>query len=109
MVWVFFMTPLAMIIVVERLGGHFITTFLRPDEDILENYVVTLLLYLLVFGLTGSFRASLISVTPVLLLFGGLCVALLGLAGEYLARIMSEVKQRPIYIIRESNLQEEKD
>ena len=70
MVWVFFMTPLAMIIVVERLGGHFITTFLHPDEDILENYVVTLLLYLLVFGLTGSFRASMISVTPVLLLFG---------------------------------------
>ncbi len=45
-------------------------------------------------------------VIELLLVFGGLCVMLLGLAGEYLARIMSEVKQRPIYIIRESNLKE---
>ena len=38
-----------------------------------------------------------------ILLFGGMTVMLLGLVGEYLARILAEAKQRPLYIIRESN------
>ncbi|MBR1472470.1 MAG: glycosyltransferase family 2 protein [Lachnospiraceae bacterium] len=38
-----------------------------------------------------------------LLLFGGLTVLLLGLVGEYLARILAETKQRPLYIMKESN------
>lgn len=38
-----------------------------------------------------------------LLLFGGMTVMILGLVGEYLARILAETKQRPLYIMRESN------
>jgi len=64
------MAPLLMEIAVERLNGNFITGFLSGDEDILANYVINLLLYLLVFGLTGSFRASILTVSPLLLLFG---------------------------------------
>ena len=72
-VWMIFlcvMTPLVMEIAVERLNGNFILDFLLGDEDILANYVVYSLLYLLVFALTGSMRASILSVSPVVLLFG---------------------------------------
>ena len=62
--------PLVMMIAVERLNGNFITGFLSGDEDVLANYVVYLLLYLLVFGLSGSLRVSVMTVSPVLLLFG---------------------------------------
>lgn len=40
----------------------------------------------------------------VIMFFGGLIVMLLGLIGEYLARIYLEVKRRPIYLVRESNI-----
>ncbi len=62
--------PFVMLVVVERLNGHFITDFLTPSEDIWENYVVYVLLYVLVFGLSGSIRISVMTVSPVLLLFG---------------------------------------
>lgn len=62
--------PMVMVVVVERLNGNFITEFLSGDEDILANYVVCLLLYLLVFAVSGSFRFSVLTVSPVLLVFG---------------------------------------
>lgn len=40
----------------------------------------------------------------VIMFFGGLIVMLLGLIGEYLARIYLEVKRRPIYLVRETNI-----
>ena len=42
----------------------------------------------------------------VIMFFGGLIVMLLGLIGEYLARIYLEVKRRPIYLTRETNIDE---
>lgn len=66
---VFLAAPLIMMIAVERLNGNFITDFLG-DTDWLENYVVYLLFYLLAFGLFGSVRASVISISPILLIFG---------------------------------------
>lgn len=66
----FLAVPLVMVIAVERLNGNFITEFLTGNEDILANYVVCLLLYLLVFGLSGSLRISVLTVSPLLLLFG---------------------------------------
>ncbi len=62
--------PMVMMVAVERLNGHFITEFLIPREDIWENYVVYLLLYLLAFGLSGSIRISVMTVSPILLIFG---------------------------------------
>lgn len=62
--------PMVMLVAVERLNGVFITEFLTPSEDILANYVVYMLLYLLVYGLSGSVRGSIMTVSPILLLFG---------------------------------------
>lgn len=44
----------------------------------------------------------------VLMLSGGVIVLLLGVIGEYLARIYLELKGRPIYISKESNVVEQK-
>ena len=62
--------PYIMLVTVERLNGNFLSDFLTPSEDIWENYVVYLLLYLAVFGLSGSVRISVMTVSPILLLFG---------------------------------------
>lgn len=61
-------------------------------------YAVFLLLKTLIFGRDVPGYASLI--TSVLFL-GGLQLAGLGVLGEYIGRIYGEVKQRPIYIIRD--------
>ena len=66
----FLAVPLGMMVAVERLNGNFITEFLSGWEDQLANYVVYLLFYLLVFALSGSMRISVMTVSPILLLFG---------------------------------------
>lgn len=71
-IWMFLLfaaAPLVMMIAVERLNGNFITEFL-VDTDWIANYVVCLLFYLLVYGLGGSMRVSVLVMSPVLLLFG---------------------------------------
>ncbi len=71
-IWMFLLftgIPFVMMVAVEQLNGVFITRFLG-DEDVWANYVVYLLLYLLLYGFTGSMRASVMVVSPVLLLFG---------------------------------------
>ena len=70
MIILFLLVPLVMQVVVERLNGNFITRYLTGEEDVLANYVVYLLLYLLVFALSGSPRVSVLTVSPILLIFG---------------------------------------
>lgn len=61
-------------------------------------YAVVLLAKTLIFGRDVPGYASLITTA---LFLGGLQLAGLGILGEYIGRIYEEVKQRPIYVIRD--------
>lgn len=52
----------------------------------------------------NSVRNGVTTVLMVVTFFGGINTMLLGLIGEYLARIYIEVKKRPIYLVSESNV-----
>ncbi len=47
------------------------------------------------------------TIIVLIIFFGGLLTMLIGMVGEYMARIYNEVKHRPIYIVRESNVRDE--
>lgn len=49
------------------------------------------------------------SIMITMLLLGGVIITTLGMIGEYLARIYMEVKNRPIYIERETNIDDESE
>lgn len=48
------------------------------------------------------------TIVLLLMFFGGVIIMLLGLIGEYIARIYLELKHRPIYITKETNISEKK-
>jgi polyisoprenyl-phosphate glycosyltransferase len=52
--------------------------------------------------LTGVAVPGYASLIVIMLLFNGLILVGLGIQGEYIARIFSEVKGRPLYLVRES-------
>lgn len=49
-------------------------------------------------------RSGYASIVLLLLFFGGVIISILGILGEYIARIYLELKNRPIYIQKESNI-----
>ena len=52
---------------------------------------------------TGE-RTGYASIIIIMLFLGGVIITILGMIGEYMARIYMEVKNRPIYFERESNI-----
>lgn len=66
-------------------------------------YLVIELLKTLIVGKDVPGYESLICL---LLFFGGMIIAVLSVIGEYIGRMYLETKQRPIYIEKESNLEE---
>ena len=52
----------------------------------------------------GSERTGYASIIILMLFLGGVIITILGMIGEYLARIYMEVKNRPIYFARETNI-----
>ena len=51
-------------------------------------------------------RTGYASIIIIMLFLGGVIITILGMIGEYMARIYTEVKNRPIYFVRESNISE---
>lgn len=51
-------------------------------------------------------RTGYASIIIIMLFLGGCIITILGMIGEYLARIYMEVKRRPIYFVRDTNVKE---
>ena len=69
-------------------------------------YLIYVVIKTLVFGIDFPGYASIITI---LLFIGGIIILSCGILGEYVAKIYMEVKNRPVYIIRETNVEDEKD
>lgn len=52
----------------------------------------------------GNQRTGFATIVVLLLFLGGVILITLGMIGEYIARIYMEVKNRPLYITKETNL-----
>jgi len=55
----------------------------------------------------GGERTGYATIIILIMFFSGTIILILGIIGEYIARIYTEIKQRPIYIIKESKLDHE--
>lgn len=70
--------------------------------------VITLVwgIWYLVISLTTDFsRTGFATIVLLISFFGGTIILLLGIIGEYMARMYMEVKKRPIYIVKDTNLE----
>lgn len=65
--------------------------------------------YISAVGTPYTDRTGWASIIILILFFGGVIITILGMIGEYLARIYMEVKNRPIYLARETNIGKEKE
>ncbi|MEO7530679.1 MAG: glycosyltransferase, partial [Sediminibacterium sp.] len=79
----------------------YIATYLGFIFSILSLLYVPYILYSIYFGHAISGWASMIATIA---FFGGLQLMILGIIGMYLGKLFMQSKQRPHYIIRESNL-----
>jgi hypothetical protein len=59
------------------------------------------LLFTLVSGLAGFYVPGVSTLLFVILFLGGVQLITIGIIGEYLARVYDEVKQRPLFVVRE--------
>ena len=57
--------------------------------------------------LDSNNRSGYATIVLLLLFIGGVIILLLGVIGEYLARIYMEVKHRPLFIIKDSNMEKD--
>ncbi|MEZ3427362.1 MAG: glycosyltransferase family 2 protein [Lachnospiraceae bacterium] len=115
---------------VERAGGKskwsfwgllryaysgFISFATTPLRGVVYVGILTVLasiagaIYILIGAINsgGDNRTGYASIMILMLFLGGVIITILGMIGEYLARIYMEVKRRPIYFERESNIDKE--
>ena len=68
-------------------------------------YLIYIVLKTLILGVEVAGYASIITIN---LFIGGIIILSCGILGEYIGKIYLEVKKRPIYIITETNIDNEK-
>ena len=68
--------------------------------------VVYLIVELLKTLIVGKDVPGYESLVCLILFFGGMIIAVLSVIGEYIGRMYLETKRRPIYIEKESNIDE---
>jgi glycosyltransferase involved in cell wall biosynthesis len=92
-----------------RLGLDGITAFTKLPLRIWSGFGVLISLGALIYGgwiaaetlIWGNDVPGWPTIVDSLMFFSGLQLISIGIIGEYLARVFDEVKQRPIYIVRE--------
>ena len=84
-------------------AASFIGTFISFSAFVYLFYVV---IKTLVFGSDVPGYASIITL---ILFIGGIIILSCGILGEYIAKIYMEVKNRPIYVIWDTNIENPKD
>lgn len=66
--------------------------------------IAFILLILIIIKMITSIPSNLLSLSCILCTLSGIQLICLGIVGEYLAKVHLEVKNRPVYIIKESNV-----
>jgi glycosyltransferase involved in cell wall biosynthesis len=69
--------------------------------------VVAAVYYLIRFIITGETAGGFYTLMCTVLLLGGLQLLCIGILGEYLSKTYLETKKRPIYIVKETNVEKE--
>jgi len=66
-------------------------------------YMIVMLFRAVFSGIAGG---GFVTIVTLILFLGGIIIMLLGVIGEYIARIYMEIKKRPLYVVSDSNLNE---
>ncbi|MDR2355578.1 MAG: glycosyltransferase family 2 protein [Clostridiales Family XIII bacterium] len=69
-------------------------------------YALYIFLKAVIYGTNSSGFSTIIIL---MMFFSGIIILLLGIIGEYLSRVYSEIKRRPVYIARETNAAKDRE
>ena len=73
-----------------------------------ELAFLVMLIIMIVKAVNGAAISSVMIIVLVLLFFAGIQLITTGIVGEYLSRVYSEVRNRPIYLAKEDNIAKRK-
>lgn len=74
---------------------------------VLASVIFAIYIYIGALRTPNSERTGYTTIILLILFLGGVIITILGMIGEYMARIYMEVKGRPIYFTRETNIRQE--
>lgn len=74
---------------------------------VLASVIMAIRLYFSAIQTPNAMRTGYSSIMILMLFLGGIIITILGMIGEYMARIYMEVKNRPIFFARETNISDE--